>query len=186
MEEHKIKVRIGNAEFEATGTEASVQRQFEIFMGKIPEARGSGSVPPPKGISGEPSGSGVPEGGDGQERADEPPTPVDRDILSRAFVQDSKGIVSLKALPPDGQDKAGDALLLILYGFLKVKNQTEVFVTQMATSARQSGVTVDRIDRTISGKSSYFLKAGSRRGGKYQLNNQGIQYAESMLGRMFR
>jgi hypothetical protein len=58
-------------------------------------------------------------------------------------------------------------------------------VTQLAIAARQSGINVERIDRAISAREGLFIKGGSRRGGKYQINNRGVQHAESLLRGMF-
>jgi hypothetical protein len=174
MEEHRIKVKIGSAEFEATGTQESVQRQYEMFMGAL------SAMPAAKQQAKKPLEDESEDAGDGGADGDTP----DSELLGRAFAQDDKGTVSLKALP-DTDERDGDALLMILYGFKKLRGLNEVPVTQMAIAARQSGASVERIDRSIAVKKGLFLKAGARRGGKYQLNNPGIQYVERMIRKMF-
>jgi hypothetical protein len=182
MDEHKLKVKFGNFEFEAYGTEASVQKQFELFM------KGVNAQPP----ASETKRTDMPKherGRDDEVPADDRPRrnngPLDPELIASAFAQDAKGTVSLKALPDDSDEPAADALLLILYGYRVVKNQNDVLVTQLALAARQSGTTIDRIDRAIAARQGLFLKAGARRGGKYQLNNRGVQHVETLLKGMF-
>lgn len=166
MEPHTLKAKIGEAEFEASGAEATVQKQYELWLQHVSNVRSPERREKP------------------DEKKKQDAKEFDQSIIARAFAQDDKGIVSLKGIPQT-DDKNADALILMLYGFKALKGQDTVLVTQLAAAARKSGVNIERIDRTIAAKSAYHMKAGARRGGKYSLNNQGELYAEQMLLSMF-
>ena len=185
MDEHKLKVKFGEFEFEASGTEASVQKQFELFMKGVTAPPVPKQPLPPKDGAG---GTGTNTDGAKSDRPRQTSVgaAIEQQTIDSAFACDAKGTVSLKAIPSDSENSNADALLLILYGFRVVKSQNDVMVTQLAIAARQSGVNVERVDRTIAARQGLFLKAGLRRGGKYQLNNRGIQHAEALLRDMFQ
>jgi hypothetical protein len=171
---HKLKIRIGAAEFEAEGLEDTVNRQYEQFLKALAAAPSGGGgaspAPPPPG----------PERRDGAEA--EPA--ADENLVKRAFLQDKKGGVSLKVLPKSDNQEA-DTLLLLLYGYSIVKGETELLGGRLLNAARQSGLTLERVDYAIGARGEYIQKGGFRRGARYSLNNLGVSYARDLLRRMF-
>jgi hypothetical protein len=171
---HKVTIKIGDAEFSAEGDKDTVAAQFAAFLAAV--ANQPAPVPAPKipdqmTPPGDDGGNG--NGGDGAGGDHSP------DLVKRAF-KVSKDIVSLNYLPKTAQ-KDSDALLLLLYGYTVMKGQEQVLGTQLIRAARQSGVTLERVDRALARHEPLLLKGGARKGLKYGLNNQGMKAAKEML-----
>ncbi len=164
METHRIKMKIGVHEFDAEGPKELVTTQFEAFMAAV---------------------SSMPAGTPAQvNQLGTPITPVtpgeaSQAILDRVF---SKGDpVSLTALP-SGDNAAANALLILLYGFLKISGDQTVTGTMLNKAAKKSGVNIDRLDRAISVyQPEFVLAAGAKKGRRYSLNNRGIMRAEEII-----
>jgi hypothetical protein len=165
---HRIKVKIGNAEFEAEGGAEDVKAQYEAFLALLKSSPSTHSPPTTRD----------PE----QERPDA--ASLDDALLSRVFQTGKDGVVSLKVLPRSEQREA-DALLLLLFGYRRIQKVDNVFGTQLAKAARASGIGVERIDRTLDTHASLFIRGGRRRGAKYTLNNQGVAAAERLVRKIF-
>ena len=88
-----------------------------------------------------------------------------------------KDMVSLNMLPSKSTTKESDTLLMLLYGYAVLKGQDMMLGTQLIRAARQSGISLDRIDRALVKYDSLLLKGGQRKGRKYGLNNQGKKKA---------
>ena len=104
-------------------------------------------------------------------------------IMERAYSQD-RGVVSLRMIPQT-KNREADALLLVLYGYLALKNDHDVYGTKLMKAARQSGLSIDRIDRVISVHKGLYIRGGARRGARYALNNQGQAKARQILKELF-
>ena len=176
----KIRLKVGPHEFEAEGPPEAIQEQYQAFLKVIGGYLTLAVAPPPEPPEKPPlKGSEVgkvpdPENGVTSQ-------PVDRDTLRRVFT-DKGPLLSLLALPKTETSEA-DALLLLLYGYHEMR-QSEYPVTgvRMMQAAKQSGLhSVDRIDRTIDAHEKYVNVAGSRRGRKYSLNNQGLLKAQEIM-----
>jgi hypothetical protein len=167
VESHKIRIKIGDAEFEAEGAEEAVKAQFEAFMAAV-AACPSNSRNVPKQ---ETDGAG----------ADEVPMTDEsrQELLNKAFVV-GKDVVSLKFLPKT-ETAHPDTLILLLYGYRKLRGEDAVLSTQLLNAARVSGLKLERIDRTIAKHENLLLSGGARKGTKHGLNNQGLIYAENLL-----
>jgi hypothetical protein len=167
---HRIHVTLGQDKFEAEGQEELVNDQYEKFLSTIALLASSRSQQQPEKL--ESQGEIIVEGSG-------------TNLLERAFLVDKDGIVSLKALPKTANRDA-DALVLILYGFKSLGQEKDVIpVLALLAGARQSGLQIDRVDRTIAPNISLVNKGGQKRGGRYSLNNAGIAYAEKLLREMF-
>jgi len=174
----KIQVRLGDAEFTAEGPEEVVKAAFEHFL-RARETVAHASLvppasPPPPGMSGTPAREeSVPQG------------EVDQELLSRVYQKDGD-LVSLRMLPqrtnPNWQ---ADAVILLLYGFLRLANMPDVLVTKLNQGLRTSGIALTRVDHIIEVHSNLYMKGGVRSGGRYTLNNQGRAIAERMLREQF-
>jgi hypothetical protein len=158
---HRIKIKLGDAEFEAEGAEDKVQAQYDQFLAALERA---GTKLPQKpaapGLSG-------------------PQQPPDDAHLARLFELRNDGAISLR-VRPEGLD-AADIVAILLYGYLKLKNEESVLATQLLKSSRVSGLGLDRIDRAAeSYMPRYIMRGGQRKGTSYTLTTQGITKAEEV------
>lgn len=162
---HRIKVKIGPAEFEAEGDPELVKQQFAEFMAAVSAIPQAQPDKPP----------GLPP------RNDPGASLISKDIFDRVFRRDDG--ISLLAMPRTDNAEA-DALIVLLYGFLKLENQRAITGVALMSAAKQSGINVDRIDRTINARPDLIQAAGNKRGRRYSLNNRGIAEAERLLREM--
>ncbi len=165
-ETHKLRIKIGDAEFEAEGSEASVKVQYEAFLAALAMKHAT-SVTMEKPAEGSIATSG------------ETDSDQERDLIAKAF-NASEDLVSLKYLPK-GDAKEADALLLLLFGYSRLRSAESVLGTQLLRAARQSGLSIERVDRYIGKHDAYLLKGGARKGLKYSLNNQGVMKSKELL-----
>jgi hypothetical protein len=168
---HRIKIKLGNAEFEAEGAEESVQSQYERFLQAV--ERTSPKQPAAQ----------TPQNGT-QEQVQPPTGLFDDALLSRIFDVRQDGVVALKVLPK-GQDKEADSLLLILFGYWRLKNEERIGATQLIRAAQYSGIPVNSPAQALAIHDRYFIRGGQRKGTTYCLNNQGITLAEGIASKIF-
>jgi len=170
MELYKLHVKLGESEFNAEGSQEIVQKAFEKFISvteKIPLVK---TTPKPT------------EGHKDNPKEEK----IDQLILQRAFNADVKqGVVSLRALPAAGPNRASETALMILYGVQNLLHMSEVPVTRLKKGLTQSGIQVERVDWIMAPNSHEIIKGGSGVGGKYSLNNQGRAKAEELLRKIF-
>ena len=167
---YKLHVKIGHAEFEAEGSEKSVKEQFDQFLAAIGQKTHTDINS---------NGQQAAQSADNGSRN----TEVDATILAKAF-RELDDQLSLLHLPPTETQQA-DALLLILYGYHRLKDQAAVGVMQLMGCARQSGLQIERADRTIASHMQFVNRGGYKRGSRYGLNNRGIAHCEEILREMF-
>jgi len=173
---HKLRIRIGDAEFEAEGSESSVKAQYDAFLQAL-AAQGAAEARAPAAPGSAPKDH-IEQNGEPDESAG-----VDEALIEKAYLLGKDGLVSLKYLPKSDQREA-DALLLILFGYTTLKQADAVLGTQLTRAARQSGISIDRVDRALAKHDTLLLKGGARKGVKYSLNNQGRVKAQEMLKQM--
>jgi hypothetical protein len=180
----RIKIRIGDAEFEAEGPVALVKEQFEAFMAvvkehAIPRAKNIESSPD-TGTIGAVGGLAVLASGvAGAPATLSEATPITDELLTRVYRRDGDGI-SLLGLPRTDQPSA-DALVALLYGYRRLLNRTAVNGYTLIRAAKQSGVVIPRVDTSLAKRTDFVLAAGAKRGRMYSLNNPGVVYAEELL-----
>jgi hypothetical protein len=194
---YKVRIKLGQAEFDAEGPEDTVKKNLAEFLEIAPTCA--------ERVAKEPRGFdfrdllGPPRAPNNKERADasavtatETPsstreTSVDPRVLNRLFKDNGDGLISLRVLPKQSEDRAADTLFLLLYGFLILKGQSEVMSRDLLTCARQSGVSLDRIDHTLDRQRyhSLYTRGGSRTGTRYALTNPGILRAEEVASGIF-
>lgn len=174
---HRIKIKINGAEFEAEGSSEDVKAQYQAFIDlmKMQPA----AAPEPKKNPGDEvplkeTGAGIPGGDSG----------LSDELLARVFQVSKDGVVSLRVLPKSAQRDA-DALLLLVYGYKRLKNADNIFGTQLMKAAKFSGIQVDRIDRSFGSNGQYLIRGGRKRSANYTLNNLGISAAEDMVKMIF-
>lgn len=170
---HRIRVKIGQNEFEAEGPEDLVKEQFAMFL----DMAKASSVPPAKEEQTITAGSGNGNGGNPAAAQSIP-----QEMLDRVFIVDQDQ-VSLRLLPRSG-DREANALVVLLYGFRKLCNQTDVLVGRLLKAAKTSGISIDRVDYAIAPNAELVTKGGARVGSRYGLNNRGVVKAEEIISEM--
>jgi hypothetical protein len=167
---HRVKVRLGIHEFEAEGTEESVNKQYEMFLQTaqlVPAA-------PIKGTNGRAASDPA-----------DPADPEELDALWNRAYRYENDIVSLHVLPQTDAANA-DAIVVILYGFRVLQKLDTVSSTTLMEAAKQSGLRIDRIDRALpAAYNAFVIKGGNGRGSRYSLNNRGLARAQELLEQMF-
>ena len=101
-------------------------------------------------------------------------------------VDEKRNLITLK-VHPTGDKRDADAILLLLYGYLKIQNQDELLVTKIKDSMESSGLRPQRIDRALTTyiNQNLILKTGRGKGGKYRLATTGLSRAESLAKELF-
>lgn len=181
MSSYRMRVRFGVAEFEAEGEESSVREDFRAFLERIGEAATSQAMQPSQPSA--PVTSDIIAPPAAPEQAESGYLSEDADRVMSLYDHDSKRkIVSLR-FPAQGSDRLPKTLLLILYGFKRIREEDEVPVTSLTIALRQSGFNVGRLDRIAASivRDGLVIKGGKAKGGKYRLTNLGHQKAETEL-----
>lgn len=173
-----VKVKIGNLEFEASGTDAAVNDRFSQFMKlaeKLPRESVQAASPTTVPI--------VESGARPVAVADRAAATSTDDMLGRAFRVEN-GRVSLNALP-QGETAARDAVLLLLYGRYHLVDKAPTIIADLLEGLRVSGVPIPRtVADVVSGSESLVTRAGIKRASRYSLTNRGMQTAEEILRRL--
>lgn len=161
MDNTKIKVKIGDNEFEAEGPVETIQAQFEVFKQLV-------SSKPPSSTHANKSYDGKSK--ETKDNLEFPPhIPIEK-VLHAAG-----RIVSLTALPASPVDAA----LLIMLGHKDMRNHLSVTGQEIGDGLAQSGRPVPRVDRVMDKaiEEAHVLKTGIKRGTRYRLTNQGLAKA---------
>jgi hypothetical protein len=177
MEPFRLKLKVGQHEFEAEGDQESVERQLAVWReliaspsSAIPVAPSPPPITPPLPPSGE-AALPIP-----------PAVEPRRTEYDRLFQHDAR-VVSLTAMP-NGQ-RIADSALLILLG-QKIYNNADLVTGQQITDGlAQSGITVERMDRSWGEHLDVnVLRSGQRRGVKYRLTNPGLAKAKEIANEL--
>ncbi len=176
--DYKLQIKIGAHEFNGEGPEESVRRDFAEFKSLIELV--AAAQPAPKQSNkpkGEDSGNG--NGGNGVDE-------VDTEQLDRLFLVDPKQkLVSLK-IHPHTSDRDRDAMLLIVFGYLKKLALQDAPVGNIKQGLRQTGIRVDRIDKLALKyvNAGYLSKGGTGKGSRYRITNSGMTKANELMNTM--
>lgn len=106
-----------------------------------------------------------------------PPPPAEAGQLKQLFRVGTGKRLRLRKLP----GRTADALLLVLYGMLKLQNRKWVYAPGMTGAARASGVRVDRADRLLAGYDDLVEGFGRRRGKRYRLTAAGREHCARLV-----
>ena len=175
-EVRRIKMKFGDAEFEADVREDEVQPMYDQFLCTLERRIG----PRTEGVEGKTS-EHKPEV---VEIADFGPAGFEQNPLTRIFDLREDGGVRLKVLPT-GADKDAEALLLILYGYRQLKNEDGVLATRLHRDAEQSGVSIRWPAYELANYDRYVERIGHKKGSAYSLNTQGVAMVREITTRMF-
>jgi hypothetical protein len=172
-ETKRIKMKIGDAEFEADVPADQVQPMYDQFLAALQNrAPAKPAVPASVAIPGAPD-----------------PTPLhaaafEQSMLQRVFELRADGFVTLKLLPK-GDNKEADAFLLILFGYRRLKNEEVVLATHLLRAAELSGLSAYRPAHALAAHERYVIRGGQKKGSTYALNNQGVTKAEEITAKIF-
>ena len=174
MDSHKLRIKIGEHEFEAEGSPEQVTAQFEAWKELVTSVPISGS-------SGTKVTTKFP--GNVTEVKTQDGFAAPWDIFE---IDDKRKLVTLK-IHPTGDDKDELALLLLLFGYKKSYAQDEVLATKLIASMQVSGLRPGRIDRTLAGfiDNGLVLNSGRGKGSKYRLTNTGYAKADETARELF-
>jgi hypothetical protein len=158
MESTRIKVKIGDNEFEAEGPVETVHAQFEVFK----ELLSSRPIKSKDTIV----GNMISTVENTRVNAEPPHIPIEKVLHAAGRV------VSLTALPAS----TVDAALLIMLGHKDMRNHLSVTGQEIGDGLDQSGRPVPRVDRVMDKaiEDAHVLKTGIKRGTRYRLTNQGV------------
>lgn len=164
LETYKIKVKLGDYEFEAEGPSDIVKEQFESFkelIGSVPSKQATPPVPP------------VQQTQQKQENTEENGFP----LYDKVFKVDGR-VVSLTALPPS----TADAILMLTLAQRHYRKNEGVTGSEIIDGLKQSGYTIDRIDRQMDKfvSDGLVIRIGKARGTRYRLTNQGLLKAQTI------
>jgi hypothetical protein len=164
METSKIRMKIGDHEFEAEGPTESVQQQLAAFkelIGLLPSETNNSSA--------------TKETAQQQLEQKQDVAQQDGNASLDRILKVSGRIVSMTAIPSSIEDGA----LLIMLGHSHYRNNESVTGQEIGDGLAQSGRGVDRVDRIMTKPLSagLVLKSGIKRSTRYRLTNQGYQKA---------
>jgi len=181
----RLKLKIGEAEFEADVPENKVQpmyAQFLLMLERRSQApvrlfdAGAQVYPQEHDIE------ATVRDGSSAESVSEPEflhETFDQTLLPRIFDLHDDGAVTLKVLPK-GPDTNADAMLLLLYGYYRLKNEEYVLATQLFRAADQSGISLRRPANEQVRNGRFVIRCGQRKGSHYSLNRQGLEKAKKI------
>jgi hypothetical protein len=168
---HRIKVKLGDAEFEAEGSQEAVQAQYDRFLEAVALIGAKPAKTPPNSLR--------------EKHVFTPDAEFDDALMSRVFELRDDGLVVLR-VQPTTDERDADALVMLLFGYRRLKNEQQVLATQLLKAARQSGLGIERVDRAIATYMPRFiLRGGQRKGTTYTLTTQGAVRAEEVIEQMF-
>jgi hypothetical protein len=169
----KLKMRIGEHEFEAEGPPDIVQSQFAAFRELIEAA--SQQPPPMRTVIGEPPlGVVTPSSG---LIGTQPPTLKGELMLDKIMRQEGR-VVSLTARGASLEDE----ILLVLLGQRKLRTNDSVSGSEILDGLRLTGRTVNRIDYQLDKMTDAgdVITVGTNRARRYRLTNQGFAKAQEL------
>jgi hypothetical protein len=164
MDGYRLKIKVGEHEFEAEGPANVVQAQFEAFKSLIVTIPSSTAANKPLAITQTERDNSV--------SANESALALDK--ITR--VEDR--VVSLTNKP----DTIEDAALLLMLGQRTFRANDSVTGGEVISGLRQSGINVGRVDWRLDklAGEGLIIKIGSGRASRYRLTNQGMNKAQGI------
>jgi hypothetical protein len=173
MDSYRLKIKLGEYEFDAEGPHDVVQAQFQAFqemVASIPRVP-TKSPEPPRDETPPPEGGSVRLDAGGIDAA-----------LSNIMKVENR-IVSLTA-PPRAVE---DAVLLLLYGQRMMRNNESVTGAEIVDGLTATGgLDIGRSDRLLEriARNGDVIMIGERRGKKYRLTNAGTNKARQIAANL--
>jgi len=177
----RLKMKIGEAEFEADVPENKVQPMYAQFLFMLERRNQSVKRPPDLDARVPPQPETTVRVAPSAESLGKT---VDEALLSRVFDLREDGAVTLRVLP-NGPDQIADALLLLLYGYHRIKHEECVLATELFRAAERSGISLRRPAKELMRNSRFVIRGGQRKGSHYSLNSQGLAMAAEIAAKLF-
>lgn len=164
MEVSRIKIKIGDHEFEAEGPAEIVKDQFESFKQLLSNQEIIRSTTQPTKVV--------------QNITQQQDTEAELYGNLPKIMEVSGRVVSLTALPPS----TSDAALLILLGQKELRENSSSSAQEVGDGLAQSGRPVPRVDRVMDSiiEQALVIKTGIKRSTRYRLTNQGVSRAREL------
>jgi hypothetical protein len=165
MADYRLKIKIGEHEFDAEGPVETVQAQFEAFKELVSAAP----------LKTQPSPMNAPDNAD-QPNGD--PNELNLEKITRVEGR----IISLTI----GVDRIPDAILLILLGQRRFRSNDAVTGAEILEGLRESGRPIDRADRILLSlhAEGLLIAVGQHRSRTYRLTNAGVARAQEIARNM--
>jgi hypothetical protein len=182
-ETRRLKMKIGDAEFEADVPESMVQPMYDRFLSMLEPRRTSLFWQLDTTGKAHKRTSEIEEAvrGSIEDVVRRSATKVRQNVLTQVFDLRQNGVVILKVLPK-GPDQQADALLLLLYGYYHLKNEERVMATVLNRAAELSGISPPRrITNGYARNGRYVVRGGYGKGGNYSLNSEGLAMAKEIV-----
>jgi hypothetical protein len=178
MSAYKLRIKIGQHEFEAEGEESTVKAQFEEFKSIIAvpahQEKPANNLPPAVTQNGHQPNPG---------NVSPPASTLLADRLNRIVRVEGKNPITLSALPR-GEGREGDAVLVLLLAYKAFWQQDEMAGARLLDGLQRSGYNVERVDRVmdqfIEGSEPLIMRSGVRRGVRYRLTTRGYARATEL------
>jgi len=164
MESYRIRVKIGDSEFDAEGPAEIVQSQFEAFKQLLTALPPRNDTPVPQVVQQVPVIQQVAQD-------------QDQPSFEKIFRVQGR-VVSLTALPAS----TVDAVLLTIFGQRMFRNNDSITGAEIKDGLVQSGYRLDRVDRFIDKLTAdgLVIKIGTGKASRYRLTNQGMARATAL------
>ena len=162
----KLKIKIGDHEFEAEGPAELVMSQFEAFKTIITTTTTSAA------------NTGATNGDNNVRQTSDTKDVNEKPSDLSKVLHVSGRVVSLTALPASPLSAA----LLVMLGHKELRNNIAVTGQEIGDGLDQSGKPVLRVDRIMEKalEEALVLKTGIKRGTRYRLTNQGVLKAQAI------
>lgn len=163
METQRIKVKVGENEFDAEGPVEIVQRQFDAWKALIEAASKLTNVitSPHENQAKTNNNAGLTE---------------ESKQLEKIFKVEGR-VVSLTVKP----DSEGTAAMLVMLGHRNYRNTEAVTASELRSGLEHSGYRFSRVDRLMEPlcDEGLAIQIGARKGTRYRLTNPGIVRAHA-------
>jgi hypothetical protein len=186
----RVKMKFGDAEFEADVPEDRIQPMYDRFIftleqrSRTPHRRFNAGRRASADASAPIANPFVNSAGDTEAKlCVAPGESADIRLLRRLFDLRHDGVVTLKALP-SGAERRAEALLLILYGYRWLKNEEGVLATQLHRAAEHSGISIRCAAYELAPYERFVNRVGQRKGSAYSLNDEGLAMAQELSSTM--
>jgi hypothetical protein len=171
MELFRLRIKIGEHEFEAEGEQESVERQFALWRDLVSAAPSTPptlpSPPPGNGGNPPPIPETSPQLGDRQA------------IYDKIFRRDGP-VVALSVIP-NGDNQEADTALLILLGQKVYNQEDQVTGGRLKAGLEHTGLTVARPDRMFGDyMGRNVIRSGQHRAVRYRLTIPGMARAQEL------
>jgi PaaX-like protein len=164
VDNYRLKIKVGDHEFEAEGPSDVVKEQFNAFKELI-------ATMPSTSAANKPLASA-------QAQVDNSVTADASGLALDKITRTNGRFVSLTARP----ESVEDALLLTLLGQRMYRANDTVTGSELIDGLRQSGINVGRVDWRLEKMATQglIIKIGSGRASRYRLTNQGMSKAQEI------